>query len=46
MVTGLSKTLDHNELFEFESDNKRAEVEINLQLSMQEKIARAIIYSK
>jgi hypothetical protein len=30
-----------NEPFEFESDNKTAEVEINLQLSMQEKLARA-----
>jgi hypothetical protein len=42
MVTGLSKPLDHNEPFEFESDNKTAEVEIDLQLSMQEKLARAI----
>jgi hypothetical protein len=30
MVTGLSKPLDHNEPFEFESENKPAEVEINL----------------
>jgi hypothetical protein len=41
MVTGLSKPIDHNEPFEFKSDNKTAEVEINLQLSMQEKLARA-----
>jgi hypothetical protein len=26
MVTGLSKPLDHNELFDFESDNETAEV--------------------
>jgi hypothetical protein len=32
----------HNESFEFKSDNKTAEVEIDLQLSMQEKLARAI----
>jgi hypothetical protein len=38
MVTGLSKPLDHNELFEFESDNETAELEIDLQLSMQEKL--------
>jgi hypothetical protein len=37
MVTGLSKPLDYNEPFEFESDNKTAEVEIDLQLSIQEK---------
>jgi hypothetical protein len=42
MVTGLSKPLDHNEPFEFESDNKTAEIEIDLELSMQEKLARAI----
>jgi hypothetical protein len=42
MVNGLSKPIDHNEPFEFESDNKTAEVEINLLLSMQEKLARAI----
>jgi hypothetical protein len=42
MVTGLSKPLDHNEPFLFESDNKTAEVKIDLQLSMQEKLARAI----
>jgi hypothetical protein len=42
MVAGLSKPLDHNEPFEFESDNETAEVEIYLQLSMQEKLARAI----
>jgi hypothetical protein len=53
MVTGLSKPLDHNEPFELESDNESAEVEIDLQLSMQEMLARAIdkemnskIYSK
>jgi hypothetical protein len=40
MVTGLSKPLRHNEPFEFESDNKTAEVEIDLQLFMQEKLAR------
>jgi hypothetical protein len=38
MVTGLFKPLDHNEPFEFESDNETAEVEMNLQLSMQEKL--------
>jgi hypothetical protein len=42
MVTGLSKPLDHNEPFEFESDNETAKVEIDLELSMQEKLARAI----
>jgi hypothetical protein len=42
MVTGLSKSLDHNEPFEIESDNETAEVELYLQLSMQEKLARAI----
>jgi hypothetical protein len=31
-----------NEPFEFESDNKTAEVEINLQLSLQKKLARGI----
>jgi hypothetical protein len=42
MVTGLSKPLDHNELFELESENETAEVEIDLQLSMQKKRIRAI----
>jgi hypothetical protein len=42
MVTGLSKPLDHNEPFEMKSDNETTEVEIDLQLSMQEKLARAI----
>jgi hypothetical protein len=42
MITALSKPLDHNQPFEFEFDNKTAEVEINLQLSMQEKLARSI----
>jgi hypothetical protein len=42
MIAGLSKPLDHNEPFEFESDNETAEVEIHLQLSMQEKLGRAI----
>jgi hypothetical protein len=42
MVTGLSKPLDHNEPFEFEIDNETAEVEIDLQLSIQEKLTRAI----
>jgi hypothetical protein len=42
MVTGLSKPHDHNEPIEFESDNETAEEEIDLQLSMQEKLARAI----
>jgi hypothetical protein len=49
MVTGLSKPLDHNEPFELEFDNKTAEVENDLQLSMQEKLTRAIakeIFSK
>jgi hypothetical protein len=40
--TGLSKPFDHNEPFEFESDNEIAEVEIDLQLYVQEKLARAI----
>jgi hypothetical protein len=40
MVTGLLKPLDHNEPFEFESDNETAEEEIDLQLSIQEKLAR------
>jgi hypothetical protein len=40
MVTGLPKPLDHNEPFEFESNNETAEVEIDLQLPMQ--LARAI----
>jgi hypothetical protein len=42
MFTGLSKPLDHNEPFELESDNETAEVEIDLQLSMQEKFDSAI----
>jgi hypothetical protein len=36
MVTGLSKSL------KFESDNKTAEVEIDLLLSMQKKLYKAI----
>jgi hypothetical protein len=32
----------HNKPFEFESDNDIAAVKIDLQLSMQEKLARAI----
>jgi hypothetical protein len=40
MVTGVSKPLDHNEPFEF--DNETAEVKCDLQLSMQEKLARGI----
>jgi hypothetical protein len=40
MVTGLSKALDHNE--PFESNNETAEIEIDLELSVQEKLARAI----
>jgi hypothetical protein len=46
MVTGLSKPLDFNEPFELESENETAEVEIDLQLSMQEKLARAIDIDK
>jgi hypothetical protein len=42
MVTGLSKPLDHNEPFELESENETAEEEIDLQLSMQKKLVRAI----
>jgi hypothetical protein len=42
MVTGLSKPLDHNEPFELQSDNETAEVEIDLQLFMHDKLARAI----
>jgi hypothetical protein len=42
MVTGISKKLDHNEPFEFESDNETAEVEIDLELFMQDKLARVI----
>jgi hypothetical protein len=42
MVTGLSKPLNHNEPIELESDNEAAEVEIDLQLSRQEKLPRAI----
>jgi hypothetical protein len=42
MVTCLSKPFDHNEPFELESDNKTAEVKIDWQLSMKEKLARAI----
>jgi hypothetical protein len=38
----MPKSLDHNEPFEFQSDHETAEVEINLELSMQEKFARAI----
>jgi hypothetical protein len=34
--------LDHNEPFEIESDNETAEVEIDLQLTIQEKLTRAI----
>jgi hypothetical protein len=36
MVTGLSKPLDHNEPFEFKSDNETTELEIDLEFSMQE----------
>jgi hypothetical protein len=32
MVTGLSKSLDHNEPFEIESDNETAEVKLYLQI--------------
>jgi hypothetical protein len=43
MGTGLSKPFNHMEPFEFESDdNEIAEIEIDLQVSMQEKLARAI----
>jgi hypothetical protein len=42
MVTGLSKPLDHNEPLEFESDNETAEVEIDLELYMQEKLTSVI----
>jgi hypothetical protein len=35
MVTVLSNPLNHNEPFEFESDNETAEIKIDLQLSMQ-----------
>jgi hypothetical protein len=38
MVAGISNTLDHNEPFEFESDNETSEVEIDLLLSMQAKL--------
>jgi hypothetical protein len=42
MVTALlSKPFDYNGPFELESDNETAEVEIDLQLSMQEKLGRA-----
>jgi hypothetical protein len=34
--------LNHKKPAEFESDNKTAEVEIDLELSMQEKLARGI----
>jgi hypothetical protein len=44
MVTGLSKPLDHNEPFEFESDNDTAEAKIDFQLSMQEKPARTTLH--
>jgi hypothetical protein len=37
-----SKPLNHNEPIELESDNEAAEVEIDLQLSRQEKLTRAI----
>jgi hypothetical protein len=42
MVTGLSKPLHHNEPFEFGSENKTVEVEIDLEPPMQEKLARTI----
>jgi hypothetical protein len=42
MVTDLSKPPEHNEPLEFEFDNKTTEVEINLQRSMLEKLARAV----
>jgi hypothetical protein len=42
MVTSLSKPFDYNEPFEFESDNETAEIEIDLQSFMQEKLVRAI----
>jgi hypothetical protein len=35
MVTGLSKTLDHYEPFELESDNEKTEVEINTREARQ-----------
>jgi hypothetical protein len=44
MVTVLSNPLDHNEPFEFESDYETAEVAIDLQLSMQEKLTRTIVF--
>jgi hypothetical protein len=42
VIENLPKPLDRNEPFEFESDNETAEVEIDLQLSKQENLARAI----
>jgi hypothetical protein len=42
MFTGRSYPLDHNKPIDLETDNETAEVEIDLQLSMQEKLARAI----
>jgi hypothetical protein len=42
MFTGRSYPLDHIKPIELETDNETAEVEIDLQLSMQEKLARAI----
>jgi hypothetical protein len=40
-IKGLSKPFDHNEPFEFESDNDTTEVELDLQLYMQEKLTKA-----
>jgi hypothetical protein len=42
MVTGLSRPLDHNVPFDFESDNETTKVEIDFELSKQEKLVRAI----
>jgi hypothetical protein len=41
MITNMSKPLDRNESFEFESDNQTAKEEVNLQLFMQERLAKA-----
>jgi hypothetical protein len=41
-ATGLSKPLARNESFESDKDNETVEEELEFQLSMQEKLARAI----
>jgi hypothetical protein len=43
MVTVLSKPLDHNDLFEFESDNETAEVKIDFAVHAREALLHTIV---